>query len=116
VHNYLEARRGDALARLQDGRYRAEGTDEVWRAAMDGQVELLCVEEGYVFTTGPVTDGRPSAPIVDGRSPDALDDAIDDAIKLVARAGGETVIVDNDALGPHGGIAARLRHPSKLLA
>jgi hypothetical protein len=108
LNNYLKAKRHDGLARLKGAERRAEGLDPVWQAALEGRVELLCVEEGYVFTTGPVTDGCSSTATAGGSSPQPVDDTIDDTIKLVARAGGETVIVDNGALSSYGGIAARL--------
>jgi hypothetical protein len=99
LHNHLRAIRHDGLARLRGGERRAEGVDAVWRAALEGRIELLCIEEGYVFTTGPVDD----PPVHD-----TIDDSIDNTIKLVARSGGETLIVDNGALSSYGGIAARL--------
>ena len=112
LNNYLRAKRHDGLARLKGAERRAEGLDTVWRAALEGRVELLCIEEAYVFTAGPVADQCSSNATGGGSCPqpvdETTDDTVDDTIKLVARAGGETVIVDNGALSSYGGIAARL--------
>jgi hypothetical protein len=108
LQNYLRGKRHDGLARLNGAERRVEGLDAVWRAALEGRVDLLCIEEGYVFTTGPVADECSSTVAAGGASFYAIDDTIDDTIKLVARSGGETVIVDSGALSSSGGIAARL--------
>ena len=108
LNSYLRAKRHDGLARLKGGERRVVGVDAVWRAALEGRVELLCIEESYLFTTGPVTDACSSTAMASGPFLQPVDDTIDDAIKLVARTGGETVIVDNSALSSYGGIAARL--------
>jgi hypothetical protein len=89
--------RRDALDRLDRGRRRVEGIDAVWSAAVDGSLELLCVEERYAFPDL----SEPSRP-----DDDVPMEAVDEAVKLVAAAGGRTVVVNDGSLAPHGGIAA----------
>jgi hypothetical protein len=82
---------------------RVEGLDGVWSAAVEGTLELLCVEERYTFPDSSRFNrrDRPDRPTAD-----VPIDAVDDAIKLVAGAGGRTVVVDDGSLTQQGGIAA----------
>jgi hypothetical protein len=97
VHHHLQETRREALDRLENGHRRVDGIDAVWSAAVDGSLELLCVEERYAFPD-------PSEP--SRHDTDFPMEAVDEAIKLVAGAGGRTVIVDDGSLVPQGGIAA----------
>ena len=103
VHRHLQDTRREAIDLLNHAQRRVEGLDAVWSAAIDGTLELLCVEERCTFPDSSRFNRR------DRPDPPAADvpiDAVDDAIKLVAGAGGRTVVVDDGSLTQEGGIAA----------
>lgn len=109
VDAHLEERRRRALERLREapGERRASGMDRIWGLAMDGWVDLVCVEEGFSHPAR-VDAGR-LVPAADREAPDVLDDAVDEAIEAVAARGGESVQVPDGTLAAHGRIAAVLR-------
>ena len=112
VADWLRADRGRAVARLVEARSMrryAGGIEEVWPLAHDGRVELLLVEESYAVAAR-VGDHLQLEPAADEEAPDVVDDVVDDTIELVLRNGGRAVIVNDDELREHSGIAAVLRY------
>jgi hypothetical protein len=106
---HREAERRAALARLEDVRARArlvQGIHAVWAAAVEGHIGLLCVEEGFTLPARVVSGGRRLMPAADVEHPEVLDDTIDELIELVSVAGGEIVLVENEALASRQRIAA----------
>ena len=81
----------------------------MWAAAAARRIELLCVEDGYVFPARPVQSGRQLLSAKDVEHPDVLDDAVDELIEIVALAGGEVVVVPDGSLDGCGHVAALLR-------
>ena len=103
VYRHLQDTRREAIDLLTHAPRRVEGLDAVWSAAVEGTLELLCVEERCTFPDSSRFNRR------DRPDPPAADvpiDAVDDAIKLVAGAGGRTVVVEDGSLTQEGGIAA----------
>lgn len=106
----LQHRALDQLHDVANPQRRASGIDAVWRAAVEGRIALLCVEQGFVFPARTVHSGRRLRPATDVEHPAVLDDAVDELIELVARHAGETTIVEDDALAEHGRVSALLRN------
>jgi hypothetical protein len=100
-----------ALARLTatDPARTAVGIDEVWSAAGAGRIELLCVEEGYVYPARPDHAHARLRPADALDCPEVLDDAVDEIIEMVRLGDGRVVTVGDGALEDSGRIAARLR-------
>ena len=109
IDAHLAVARVGALAHLVETppARRADGIDAVWAAAVGGCIDLLCVEEGFVFPARPIADGKALRPASDSDHPEVLDDSVDEIIELVALANGRTVIVEDGEL--QGSIAAVLR-------
>lgn len=92
IDAHLDRERQQALDRLEaatDRRRAVYGVSDVWRAALDRRVQLLLVDPDYVYPAVPAPDGRSLTPALDPEHPDALDDAVDEIIELVARRGGD---------------------------
>ena len=111
VDQHLRSERREALAQLVAAHPErcAFGVDAVWTAAGAGGVELLCVEDGFTYPARParVGAGLELATRIDHSA--VLDDAVDEIIEMVHRAGGRVVIVRDGALTNGDGIAALLR-------
>jgi hypothetical protein len=105
VYRHQQGVRRRALAQLDGEGRRVNGLDAVWCAAFEGRVRLLCVEERHALTAPPLQrDPAGFGNIAEHHRLPAA--AADDAIKQVARSGGQTVIVDDGALAGSEGIAA----------
>jgi hypothetical protein len=110
----LEWLRGDAerarrsLDAARNANRYAGGLDEVWELAQDGRVELLVVEEDYVVAAR-ISDGRLER-AKDSWAPDVVDDAVDELIEIVNKAGGEAVIVPAGDLSHLDRVGAVLRY------
>jgi len=105
---HLSTGRYAALARLVAAhpKRRMSGIDAVWPAASAGWVDLLCVEDSFVFPACPDATGLRLEPAIDLRRSDVLDDAVDEVIEMVTRSGGEVVVVDGGTLDRFDRIAA----------
>ena len=88
---------------------RAFGIDAVWAAAGAGRIELLCVEEGFIYPARPDHARNRLQPDDDLDRPEVLDDAIDEIIEMVRLGAGRVVTVHDGALDGCGRVAARLR-------
>lgn len=96
VERYLDLQVAGHLAELRTATNRrraAYGMGDVWRAASDGEVRTLLVEEDFTYPARPAPDGRSVVRALDAEHPDVLDDAVDEVIELVARQGGRAVFV-----------------------
>lgn len=96
IHRHRRAERRAALARLSGGRDQVqivEGIDDVWAAAVDGRIRILCVEEGFNV---PESDALPVV----------ADHTIDELVGLVRAAGGETILVEDGTLATRQHVAA----------
>lgn len=111
VEDWLRRDRLDAQARLERARSTrrfAGGISEVWDLAQEGRVELLVVEESFDYPAR-LTDGG-LVPAHDRQAPDVVDDAVDELIETVMRAGGHAVVVPEGDLAAHDRLAAVLRY------
>jgi hypothetical protein len=111
VETWLQRDRHDAQVRLERARSNrrfAGGIAEVWDLAREGRVELLVVEESFDYPAR-LVDGR-LAPAADREAPDVVDDAVDELIETVMRAGGRAVVVPEGDLAAHDRLAAVLRY------
>jgi hypothetical protein len=109
--NAATARRADALVRLDQAvsaHRHASGIDQVWRAAVGAKCRTLLVEKGFKYPADLSSDGGRLLPYT-GRGPQALDDAVDEAIERVMAAGGEVFFFAPGDLETHQRIAAVLR-------
>jgi hypothetical protein len=110
VRRFQQSCADRAMTRLRAGRDRGrlvEGIDEVWAAAAESRVGLLCVEESYVLAARVTDGGRQLEPIPDIR-PGALDDAIDELLEMVSLDGGEVMLVQDGVLQAERRVAALL--------
>src|SRR4051812_7633431 len=85
IDGYLRAERRAVLTRLPatDPDRSSFGIDAVWSAAGAGRIELLCVEEGFVYPARPDHARGKLHPDDDLDRPEVLDDAIDEVIEMV---------------------------------
>ncbi|NSC24887.1 hypothetical protein FM076_28510 [Streptomyces albus subsp. chlorinus] len=111
----LRARGDEALARLGSAIGRNEfvaGIDEVWRAAREGRLALLVVEEPYRQKVRLV--GGHLAPAPDDAHSDAsgevYDDIVDETVEAALATEAEVVFVGDGALAEHGRIAGVVRY------
>ncbi|UNT00122.1 hypothetical protein MMF93_29445 [Streptomyces tubbatahanensis] len=111
----LRARGEKALGRLGDAIGRKEfvaGIDEVWRAAREGRLALLVVEEPYRQKVR--FDGDHLAPAADDAVSDSggevYDDIVDETVEAALATEAEVVFVPDGALAEHGRIAGVVRY------
>jgi hypothetical protein len=106
----LKARRAAVVAELAAATATGKavtGIDEVWQLGREGRGRLLVVEEDYRAQRAREVDGR--LVWTDDASPDVLDDAVDEIVEHVVRAGGNVEFVAPDALAELGHIGLILR-------
>ncbi|OEV16254.1 hypothetical protein AN220_28705, partial [Streptomyces nanshensis] len=88
------------------------GIDEVWRAAREGRLALLAVEESYREKVR-LTGGHP-APVADDAVSDASgevrDDIVDETVEAALDTEADVVFVAEDVLAGHGRIAGAVRY------
>ncbi len=98
------------LAELDAARGRREyagGLDEVWRAAREGRIHLLAVEEHYRTVVRDYGDHLEPAEASDL---DARDDIVDEIVEQALETGAEVRFVRDDSLADVARIAAVLRY------
>jgi hypothetical protein len=112
VQEGMAEQRRQALAELEDavsaGKFVA-GIGEVFRLAKEGRGKLLLVEQDFhyparVDETGMHLTGSEET------GPNALDDAVDEAVEAVLVKGGRVIFTDNGALSQYQRIALILRY------
>jgi hypothetical protein len=104
-------RRTEALVELDaavDANRHASGIDQVWRAAAGGRVKTLLVEKDFEHPAD-VAPGGDRLLAYTGEGPQALDDAVDEAVERVLETGGEVYFYQPGDLDTHQKIAAVLR-------
>ncbi|WP_307805384.1 baeRF3 domain-containing protein [Streptomyces spirodelae] len=111
----LRARADEALARLGEAIGRKEfvvGIDEVWRAAKEGRLSLLVVEEPYRqkvrLTGGHLSPAADDA--VSDESGEVYDDIVDETVEWALSTEAEVVFVADGALAEHDRIAGVVRY------
>lgn len=113
VLDRMEARRQELLHELDTavGAQRSASTlGEAWLHAQMGRVATLLVEENYHQPARVSENGMTLTLVEQVDSPDVMEDAVDDLVELVLKAGGQTFFFDDDALAAHGRVAAVLRY------
>lgn len=104
-------RRTEALVQLDEavsaGR-SVSGIDEVWRAAAEAKCRTLLVDKEFHYPADLSAEGGRLLKYT-GRGPQALDDAVDEAIERVMETGGEVFFYSSGDLDAHQKIAAVLR-------
>jgi hypothetical protein len=81
----------------------------VWNAARQGDLELVCVEEGLQVAARVAAGGRLLLPTDDVEHPEILDDSIDEIIEYVTLSGGTAVLMEDGQLDRYDRIAGLLR-------
>ncbi|MBQ0862477.1 hypothetical protein KBY19_11345 [Streptomyces sp. B15] len=111
----LRGRAEEALRRLGEAIGRTEfvaGIDEVWRAAQEGRLALLVVEEPYRqkvrLTGGHLAPAGDEA--VSDESGEVRDDIVDETVEAALATDAEVVFVADGALAEHGRIAGVVRY------
>jgi len=107
----LRERTGRALGDLEravHARKYASGVVETWRAASEGRVAELVVEEAYRQPARMV--GGVLTVVENPEGPGVIDDAVDEVIEATLDKGGRVVFVGKGSLRAHQGIAAILRY------
>ncbi|MFE6050468.1 chemotaxis protein [Kitasatospora sp. NPDC056446] len=110
VRAQAEREVADALDLLDKARGRqafAAGLDEVWRAAGEGRINRLVVEENYRTTVR--DDGDHLVP-AEADQPGAREDIVDEVIERALGTGAEVGFVPDGTLADSGRIAAALRY------
>lgn len=97
----------DLLSDAVDRHQARLGLAEVWASALEGHVHVLLVDPSCRVPAVPVDGGRSLLPHDDAEAPGVLDDAIDELVEIVHRAGGRVRFVPVDAL--EHGVAAVVR-------
>lgn len=105
--------RHNALNEIQKAvstRKVSSGISEVWRAAAEGRVNMLVVEEDYHISAG--LEQNHTLVLDTSNLPDneIMPDAVDEVAEVVIQKGGKVVFVDNGTLGQYHKIAAVLRY------
>jgi hypothetical protein len=104
-------RRTDALVELDtavDANRHASGIDQVWRGVAGGKCKTLLVEKDFKYPADVSPEGDRLLPYT-GVGPQALDDAVDEAVERVMAAASEVYFYPPGDLGAHQRIAAVLR-------
>ncbi|ARF52966.1 chemotaxis protein [Streptomyces gilvosporeus] len=110
VRAHAQREISDALAELDTARGRqafAAGLDEVWRAAGEGRIARLVVEENFRTTVR--DDGEHLVPAEAGER-EAREDIVDEVIERSLDTGAKVTFVPDGALSDSGQIAAALRY------
>ena len=111
VVDWKRLRHDRALRQLDDAkssRRYASGIDEIRTLANDGRIDHLVVERGDAVSAR--IDGHGQLSLTDDDDRTVTDDVVDEVIEAVLRAGGQTTMMDDDALEQQGRIAAVLRY------
>ncbi|MEU7576357.1 chemotaxis protein [Streptomyces sp. NPDC041068] len=102
----LDASTAAELDAAQGRHAFAGGLDEVWRAAKEGRIRLLAVEDHYRAVVRDYGDHLEPA---DPSDLDARDDIVDEIVEQALETGAEVRFVGDETLAGSGRIAAVLR-------
>jgi hypothetical protein len=111
IEAHLAGTRRAVLVRLDGSvpRRIVRGPAAVWNAARQGDLELVCVEEGLQVAARVAAGGRLLLPTDDVEHPEILDDSIDEIIEYVTLRGGTAVLMEDGQLDRYDRIAGLLR-------
>ncbi len=114
VREWIDARKQVEVGRFEkavsSGRY-ASGIVQCWRAAKEGRVGRLLVEESYAVPATVGADNPAEITLAsDPTAPGVVDDIVDELIETVIGMGGEVLFVEDGALAEHQAVGAELRH------
>ncbi len=104
----LSAAAQDTLYARLRARRAVTGLLGCWHAAATHTPELLVVERHFAMAARMVAEGRYVEPSDDDEHPEVIDDAVDDLIEEVLRAGGFVCVVPDGTLREHGRVALTL--------
>ncbi len=104
----LSAAAHDTLYARLRARRAVTGLLGCWHAASTSTPELLVVERHFAMAARMVAEGRYVEPSDDDEHPEVIDDAVDDLIEMVLRAGGYVCVVPDGSLREHGRVALTL--------
>ncbi|QHT69426.1 hypothetical protein GXP67_23670 [Rhodocytophaga rosea] len=116
VQNKMQEEKENLLSELQESVGRnlyVSGIDAVWKAAFEGRVRTLLIEENYQVRGLILDEGYSlSLDVPDTyNGPGRIaEDAVDDLIELVMSKAGNVVFVENGKLGDHQQLAAITRY------
>jgi hypothetical protein len=115
VQQKLEEEKASLLKELEDiGRaFYVSGIVAVWRAAYEGRVRTLLVEENYQIRALAQDEGYSlilDIPENNNGSDKVMEDAVDDLIELVMSRAGQIVFVNDGELEKHQRVAAICRY------
>jgi len=88
----------------------ATGLQEVWRAAREGRVDTVLVEDDYHQPARAQESGLHLVSEDEQAAPDVLDDAVDETIETVLNASGDVFFFESGQLAQYDRIAAILRY------
>jgi hypothetical protein len=113
IEAYVKALQDTLLKKITEaaGKERfAAGIKDAWKAAHEGRVDQLVVEDDY-RVCGYINQAAPAELVtdVDPKEPAVSDDLVDRLIDLVLEKGGTITFVKADALKEHQHVAALLR-------
>lgn len=112
VKDVLRQRREATAAAVRDAVGQGDGEfglASVWRAAAEGRVRVLAVDEGYKQPATVDDSGLELTFVEDATAPGVLDDAVDELVEAVIAKGGDVVFVQ-DKLADLQHVAASLRY------
>ena len=113
IEDWNSRQRHDSIAELRAavGQRRAADTiDDIWRAAQEGRVRRLFLEQDFAVAAR-ISDDNLSITLTDDRdAPDVVDDIIDELVEQVVLTGGDVTFVDNGALADFQRMGAMLRY------
>lgn len=113
IQAYVQATQDALLKKITEAAGKekfAAGIKEVWKAAHEGRVDKLIVEDNYK-ECGYTNQAAPEELVinVDPKEPAVSDDLVDRLIDLVLEKGGTVIFVKPDALKQHQHVVAFLR-------
>ncbi|MDI6809067.1 MAG: hypothetical protein QME66_08825 [Candidatus Eisenbacteria bacterium] len=88
----------------------SSGIDGCWRAAHEGRISTLLVEEDYMYPAELDRERNQLKPVSDSTLPGVMDDAVDELIETVIAKGGEVHFMGKGLLSIHNHIAAIMRY------
>lgn len=110
----LTTRRQEIFGQIEQARGQGRTVsdlNEAWQAALDGQVDVMVVEENLHFPAQISGDGRHLKLLPGGEdAPGDAADAVDEMIEHVMQRGGRAVFVDDGKLAESGGLVMLTRY------
>lgn len=99
----------EELDSMAAAKKHAGGIDDCWKAAREGRVARLLVEDDFMYPAILGQNGTLS-PVADSTLPGVIDDAVDELLEAVIAKGGRIYFLKKGLLSGFGSIAAMLRY------